>query len=119
MTVVAVELLQPRKRGDDPLEWIAREVEIKRMFQRGVSLMRGKDLNVAPGETDEVRLELGCGIADCSAPLGVWKEGQIENTLLYIRLSPMNKISEIGHTNGIDLLAREENIKNRIHSVLS
>ena len=40
MTVVAVELLQPRKRGDDPLEWIARKVEIKRMFQRGVSLMR-------------------------------------------------------------------------------
>ena len=40
MTVVAVELLQPRKRGDDPLERIARKVEVKRMFQRGISLVR-------------------------------------------------------------------------------
>jgi hypothetical protein len=77
--------------------------------------MRGKDLNIAPGETDEVWLELGCGIADCLAPLGVWKEGQIEDALLHIRLSPMNKISEIGHTNGIDLLAREEDVENRFH----
>ena len=40
MTVVAVELLQPRKRGDDPLERIARKVKVKRMFQRGISLVR-------------------------------------------------------------------------------
>ena len=78
--------------------------------------MRGKDLNVAPGETDEVRLELGCGIADRAAPLGVWKEGQIEDALPHVRLAPMNKISEIGHTNGIDLLAGEKHIQNRIHA---
>jgi len=74
--------------------------------------MRGKDLNVAPGETDEVRLELGCGIADRAAPLGFGKEGQIEDALPYVRLAPMNKISEIGHTNGIDLLAGEKDVKN-------
>ena len=77
--------------------------------------MRGKDLNVAPGETDEVRLELGCGIADRIAPLGFGKEGQIEDALPYLWLAPMNKISEIGHTDGVDLLAGEENIKNGIH----
>ena len=119
MTVVAIELLQSRKRGDDSLERIARKVEIKRMFQRGVSLMRGKDLNVAPGETDEVRLELGGGIADRLAPLGFGKEGQIENALPHVRLAPMNKISEIGHPDGIDLLAGEKDVENRIHSVQS
>jgi hypothetical protein len=31
----------------------------------------------------------------------------------------MNKISKIGHPDGVDLLAREEDIKNRFHSVLS
>jgi hypothetical protein len=85
------------------------------MFQRGVSLMRGKDLNVAPGKTDEIRLELGGRIADCAAPLAVGKEREIEDSLPHIRLPPMNKISEIGHTDGIDLFAREENVKNRIH----
>src|SRR5262245_25120265 len=117
MTVVAVELLQSRKRGHDPLEWIARKVEVKRMFQRRISLMRGKDLDITPGETDEVRLELGRSIADCTTPLGVGKEGQIENALPHIRPAAVNKISEIGHTDGIDLLAGKENIKNRIHVV--
>ena len=77
--------------------------------------MRRKDLNVAPGETDEVRFELSGGIADCPDSLAVRKEGEIENTLPYIRLAPMNKVSEIRHTDGIDLLAREKNIKNRFH----
>ena len=73
--------------------------------------MRGKDLNVAPGETDEVRFELGGCIADCTDSLAVRKEREIENTLPYIRLASMNKISEIGHTNGVDLFARKKNIK--------
>ena len=49
------------------------------------------------------------------APLGFGKEGQIEDALPHVRLAAMNKISEIGHTDGIDLLAGEKDIKNRIH----
>ena len=117
MTVVAVELFHSRKRGGNTFEWIARKIEIKRMLQRGISLVRGKDLNVAPGETDEVRFELSGSIADCPDSLAVRKEGEIENTLPYIRLAPMNKVSEIRHTDGIDLLAREKEVKDRIHSL--
>ncbi len=80
--------------------------------------MRGKDLDIAPGETDEVRLELGGGIANRTDPLGVWKEREIEDPLPHLWLTPMNKISEIGHPNGVDLLTREEDVENRIHSVL-
>ena len=78
--------------------------------------MRGKDLNIAPGETAEVRLELSSGIANRADPLGIGKEGEVENALPHIRLASMNKISEIGHTDGIDLLAREENIQNRVYN---
>jgi hypothetical protein len=39
--------------------------------------MRGENLNVAPGKIDEVRLELGCRIADHLDPLGIGKERQI------------------------------------------
>ena len=81
--------------------------------------MGGKDLNVAPGETDEVRLELGGGIANRTDPLGVGKEREIENALPHIRLAPMNKISKIGHTDRVDFLARQENIKNGIHFAIS
>jgi hypothetical protein len=31
----------------------------------------------------------------------------------------MNKISEIGHSNRVDLLAGKKNVKNGIHNVLS
>ena len=55
------------------------------------------------------------GIADRLGPLDVWKEREIENALPHLRLAPMNKISEIGHPDGIDLLAGEEDIKNRVH----
>ena len=116
MAVIAIELLYPRKRGGDPLDRITRKVEIKRMFQGRVPLMRGKDLNIAPGETAEVRLELSSGIANRADPLGIGKEGEVENALPHIRLASMNKISEIGHTDGIDLLAREENIQNRVYN---
>ena len=51
------------------------------MFQRRVLLVGGKDLNVAPGKTDEVRLELGGGITDRNDPLSIGKEGQVENAL--------------------------------------
>ena len=81
--------------------------------------MWGKDLNVAPGETDEVGLELGCGIADRAAPLGFRKERQIEDALPHFRLASMNKISEIGHPDGIDLLARKKDVKNRFHHSLN
>lgn len=59
--------------------------------------MRGKDLNIAPGETAEVRLELSGGIANRADPLGIGKEGEVENALPRIQLAPMNKVSEISH----------------------
>ena len=119
MTVVAVELFHSRKRSGDPLDRIARKLEVEGMFQRRISLVRGKDLDVAPGETDEVRFELGGCIADCTDSLAVRKEGEIENTLPHIRLAPMNKISEIRHPDGVDLLTGKKNVKNGIHSALS
>ena len=79
--------------------------------------MRGKNLNVAPGEADEVRLELSGGIANRPDPLGIGKERQIKDTLPHVRLTPMNKVSEIGHTNGVDLLAWEKNVEDRFHSL--
>jgi hypothetical protein len=81
------------------------------MFQRGVSLVRRKDLNVAPGETDKVRLELGGGITNRTAPLGIGKEGEIEDALPHIRLAAVNKISEISHPDGIDLFAGEKDVE--------
>ena len=42
------------------------------------------------------------------APLRVGKERQIEDALPDLRLPAMNKISEIGHPDGIDLLAGEK-----------
>jgi hypothetical protein len=43
--------------------------------------------------------------------LGVRKEGQVKDALPYIRLAPMNKIGEIAHTNGVDLLAGKEDVE--------
>ena len=118
MAVVAVELLHPRKRGGNPLEWIARKVEVKRMFQRRVSLVRRKDLNIAPGKTDEVRLKLGSGIANGTDPLAVREKGKIKDALPHIRFTAMNKISEIGHADGIDLLTREEDVEDGVHNIM-
>jgi len=81
--------------------------------------VRGEDLNVAPGETHKVRLEFGGGIADRTAPLAFGKEREIEDALPHVRLAAMNKVSEIGHSDGIDLFAGEENIKNGIHFAIS
>ena len=115
MAVVAVELLQSRKGSSNPLERVARKVEIKRMLQRGVSLVRGEDLNVAPGKTDQVRLEFGSGIPNRGAPLVFRKEGQVEDTLPHFRFAPMDEIGEISHANGINLFARQKDVKNRFH----
>jgi hypothetical protein len=74
--------------------------------------MRGKDLNITPGEADKIRLELRGGIADCMAPLGFRKQREIEDALPHLRLAPMNKIGKVGHTDGVDLLARQKYVKN-------
>ena len=68
------------------------------MFQRRVSLVRGEDLNIAPGETDKVRLEFGGGIPDRAGSVGDGKEREIEDALPDVRLAAMNKIGEIGDT---------------------
>ncbi len=77
--------------------------------------MRREDLNIPPGETDEIRLELGGSIADRGAPLVFGKEGEIEDTLPHLRLASMNKVSQIGDPDGVDLFAGQENIENRFH----
>jgi hypothetical protein len=41
------------------------------------------------------------------------------NALPHVRFTPMNKVGEIGHPNGGDLLAGEKNIKNGIHFAIS
>ena len=74
--------------------------------------MRGEDLNVAPGETDEVWLELGGRIADRIDTLRIGIEGQIEDALPHIRLATMDKVSKIGHPDGVDFFARQKNVKN-------
>ena len=44
MTVVAVELFHSRKRSSNPLKWIARKVEIKRMFRGRVPPHAGQKI---------------------------------------------------------------------------
>lgn len=81
--------------------------------------MRGKNLDIAPRETDEVWLEFGRRIADRSTPLVLGKEGEIQNTLPHLRFASMDKVSEISHPDGVDLFARKKDVENRIHSAIS
>jgi len=111
VVVVAIELFDPCDRSREALERVAGKIEIKGMFQRGVSLMRRKDLNVPPRETDEVWFELRGGIADGLASLCDGKERQIENALAYLRFPAMDKVRQVGNPDGIDLRTGEENVE--------
>ena len=46
-----------------------------------------------------------------------WKQREIENALTDVGLSPMDKVRQVGDPDGIDLLAREKDVEDRIHSV--
>jgi hypothetical protein len=43
-------------------------------------------------------------------------EGEIENALTDFRLSPVDKVRQIGDTDRVDLFARKKDVKNRVHS---
>ena len=113
MAVVAVELFDACKRRDEAFERIAGEIKIEGMFERRIPLVGGKNLDITPGKADQVRPELGGGIANRPAPLGDGKQGQIENTLANFRFAPMNEIGQVRNADRIDLLAWEENVKDR------
>jgi len=60
--VIAIEVVQSLKRGEDSLEGIAGVVKIKRMFERGITFVWGKNLNITPGEADKFWLKRGGNI---------------------------------------------------------
>ena len=77
--------------------------------------MRREDLYVAPGETDEIRLEFSDDLPDHAAAPRHWIQRQVEDALTHIRLPSMNKIGQVGDTDRVHLFAGEENVKDRIH----
>ncbi len=72
--------------------------------------MGREDLDIAPGEADQVRLE-GCRcIAEGLAALGRGKEREIQDLLAHLRPPAMDKVRQIGDPDGVDLFAREEDV---------
>ena len=71
--VIAVQLLEALKGGGESFDRVAREIKIKGVLQRRVAFMRGKDLDISPGETDQVGRERGGRFAqDLGSPaLGI------------------------------------------------
>ena len=57
MAVVPVQLFQSCEGRDNALDGIARKIKIERVLQGRVTLVRREDLNIPPGEADEIRLE--------------------------------------------------------------
>ena len=62
--VVLIERFQACKRRGELLERIVRVIEGERLLQRGVPFVRREDLDVAPGETDQVGANVLGGLAD-------------------------------------------------------
>ena len=48
MAVVAVELFDTRERRDDALDRVAGEIEVERMFQRGIPFVWRENLDISP-----------------------------------------------------------------------
>ena len=113
--IVAIEILQALERGDDALERIAGVEKIKRMLQRRIAFMRRKNLNVAPGETHEIRLELNGRFSEHTLAFRPWVEGEIYDVLTNVRAAAMNKIGEVGDPGRVYLFTREKYVKDGGH----
>jgi len=85
------------------------------VLQRRIAFVRREDLNVSPGKADQVRLEFGRHLADGTAPLRGRIQRQIEDALADLRLAAVDEVGQVGHPDGIDLLAGEKNVKDGIH----
>jgi hypothetical protein len=111
MAVVPVELFDAGERSGDTLDRVTGEIEVERMLQRRITLMRREDLNVTPRKADQVRFELRGGIADSLAALRDGKQREIEDPLTYLRFPSVDKVRQVGDPNGIDFFARKENVE--------
>ncbi len=74
--------------------------------------MRGKNLDVSPRETHQIRTEFHDRISDRLAALRHGKQREVEDSLVNLRLSPMDKVGQVGDPDRIDLLTGEENVEN-------
>jgi hypothetical protein len=55
--VIAVQIPQALEGGHYSLQRIAGVIKIKGVFERGIAFMRGKNLNIPPRKTDQLRLK--------------------------------------------------------------
>src|SRR5439155_2042282 len=113
--VVLIERFQACKRRGELLERIVRVIEGERLLQRGVPFVRREDLDVAPGEADEVGTESLGSLAQGLCALARWDLRQVEDTLADLRVTLVNVIGEIRATDRIDLLTGEEDVQDALH----
>src|SRR5918996_5327617 len=115
--IVAIQVLEPLKRRGDALQGIAGKIKVERMFQRGIAFMGRKNLDVPPGKAHEVGRKGRGRLPQHPCPLCLRVEREIKNALADIGPPTMDEIGQVGYPDGVDLLARQKNVKNGIHTI--
>src|SRR5436309_6579118 len=113
--VVLVERFQAGERRREFLERVGRVVEVERVLQRGVPFMRREDLDVAPGEADQVGANVHRGLAHGPGALARGNLRQVEDALADVGVALVDVVGEIGAADRIDRLAGQKDVEDALH----
>ena len=77
--------------------------------------MRREDLDVAPGEADEIGTNVLGGLAHGLCALAGRNLRQVENALADLRMALVDVVGEIGAADRIELLAGQKDVEDARH----